>query len=436
MRKKPILLFFVLFYAVLLWGDEGFGDIFGETPAVIENQSSGFTASISGVIGMEMDYFMDNKLDSEVSANPYGDFVFNAGTDDIEATAVLSFSASDLESSLILDDIIDELYLNAFFSFGYIEMGHVIDPLNPLDQTNGVYLNLNDMKSSEIMVQFNFYMGETGLLELVYKPFYTSIAVATEGRWSVFDISALPGAQDIVIPETHKLAYSQAAARATFSAGPFDLGLMYYYGFMTEPGYKFTSTLTGPDPFDPADYTTTTDIVYTGAHLFGAEAAVAIGPFTVRTEVGYWLTEDLSGDNPELYNNRFVYLGGIDLTIPGTALFLSAQIKGAYVFLYDNVTDEDVDKMASYNNTALSNTIMATAEWPFLRDTMKLRVSALYQIESMGYMVVPVYFWNIKDDLEFSLYAKIFGGKASTGNNPYYSWDKNDSVSISLKYFF
>jgi len=426
----------------LIWADDGFGDIFGEVP--IEAGASKFTFNVSGEIGMSMDFYMDDVWDSETKATPYADIALEAGNETIEAKAAFSFSTDNLEAQLKVDDLIDELYVKAFFSFGYLEGGyiktewgkgdgdHVIDPLNPLDQSKGVYLDLNDMKSSEILSRLSIYLGGQGLLEFVYKPFFTPMEFSTEGRWSVFDMSSLPGAADIVEPETNKLKYSQAAARATVSLGAFDLGMMYYYGFMTEPGYKFTSTWVGPGP---ADYTTTTDIVYTGAHLFGIEAAWALGPLTMRTELGYWLTEDLDGDLPEFYNNRFVYLAGLDLTIPGTNLFLSAQIKGAYVFHYDGLVPTDVDVMAAYNNTAFANTVLATAELPFFKEKMKLRVTGLLQIESVGYMIVPSFFWNIKDDLELSVYAKIFGGN-NTGNNPYYSWDNNDSISMSMKYMF
>lgn len=404
-----------------LWGDDGFGDIFQDT------EQPAFSVDFSGTVGLKTDYYWDDGADSSVEALPSGEIKLKAGNDKIEGTVEISATPDQIR--------VDEISFRSFFPFGYLEGGyfirewgkgdgdHVLDPLNPIDQSRGFFLDLNDMKSPEILLGFNFYLGTWGNLELVYKPWYTPLSFATDGRWSVFDMTTLPGYASITIPDTHTLEYSQGAARGTATFGPVDLGLMYYFGFMTEPGYLI-------DYFGGS-----TDIVYTRAQLFGAEAAWALGPLTMRAEAGYWLTEDRGGDQPELYNDRFVYLAGMDMTIPGTTLFLSAQIKGAYVMRYSGLTAVDVDKMAAADDSPLSNRIIATAEWPFLRDKMKLRFTGLYEIEARGYMMAPQYFWNIRDDLELSLEGKIFGGE-DRGNSPWYSWDGNDSLSLSLRYYF
>lgn len=430
MIDKFALITFLFLCPFFIGADDGFGDIFGDAP--LAEESSKLPISVSGEIGMSMDYYLNDGLDSTIEAIATADIALEVATDSVEAKVAFTFSADDLDSLLTFDDLIDELYVKAFFPFGYLDGGyiktewgkgdgdHVLDPLNPLDQSNGLFLDLNKMKSSEILARLNLYLGGQGLLELVYKPFYTPVSFSTEGRWSVFDISTLPDYQNIVDPDTKTLKYSQAAARATGSFGAFDLGMMYYWGFMTEPGYKITLS---------------TDIVYTRAHLLGVEGAFPLGPFTLRTELGYWITEDMKGDAPEYYNNRFVYLAGFDVTIPGTSLFVSAQAKGSYVLKYDDQNPTDVDVMASYDSTAFSNTVMVTVELPFYREKMKLRLTGLLQIESLGYMIAPSYFWKIKDDLELSLNAKIFGGKDS-GLSPYKLWDNNDSISLSMSYKF
>lgn len=440
---KKLIILIILMHCFSLWAEDGFTDVFGENPQ--EDEAPGFSYKLSGEVGMGMDFYMDNGWDSEIKAYPYVLLFLEAGNEAIESKAAFAFSMEDFELQLKADDMIEELYLKTYFPFGYLEGGyiktewgkgdgdHVIDPLNPLDNSKGIHLDLNKMKSSEILARFGFYLWEFGLLELVYKPFFTPMEFDYTGRWKVFDRSILPGHENIVLPDTHTLRYGQAATRATFTAGALDLGLMYYYGFMTETGYKITSTLTGADPGNPAHYTPQANIAYTRAHLFGMEAAWALGLFTMRAELGYWLTEDLNGNAAELYNNRLVYLGGLDFTIPKINLFLSAQLKGSYVFHFDGLAISDADMMASFSDTAYSNTILSTVELPFLQDKMKLRLSGLLQIETVGYMVAFSYYWTILDDLELSVSTKIFGG---SNDSAYQRWDKNDSISMAMKYFF
>ncbi|MCK5674054.1 MAG: hypothetical protein KAH95_11800, partial [Spirochaetales bacterium] len=306
---------------------------------------------------------------------------------------------------------------------------------NPLDQSNGISSDINEMKRAELMAKMNFYMGDNGLLEMVYKPYYHPIETAplSTDRWNIKDLSVLPNMQ--TPPDTETPAYSQAAARLTTTLGNFDLGGMYYYGYMTEPGYKLTTTLTGPDPYNPADYTTTTDSIFTKAQLFGLEAGWALGLFTFRTEGGYWLTEDREGTVAQLYNDRAVWLAGFDFMIPGTGIFVSVQEFGSYVINFDSSIPMDMDAGMSYKDNAMTNSVIAAVDSSFYQDKMKIRLAGLYLFEANGYMILPTYIWNIEDDLELSVTGQIFGGD-DEGPNPYYAWRNNDSISINFKYIF
>ena len=438
MTRKVIIYWLIVLAAQLAWAGDGFDDFFSEDESSAEQVA--YAVAVGGEIGLGLTYYFDDGWGSMVSASPSSVLKIEATTDALEGAAVFSLEADGSGLPDAMTDVLDELYLKAFFPFGYLEAGllkvewgkgdgtHVIDPLNPLDQSEGIKTDILDLKRAEVMAMISFYLGENGLLELVYKPFFHPIQFATEGRWTI-------GAPDIIPPSTNTLGHSQAAARITGSAGFFDLGALYYYGFMSEPGYKFTTDFEGTDPLDPAHYTTTIDMVFTRAQIFGLEGVVAAGPFTIRTELGYWLTEDTAGSQPELYNDRFVYLSGIDLSIPGTSIFLSLQITGAYVLDYLDLAETDVDRMGSYNNTPHSTMIIGALDAPFARDSMKLRLGGLYAIQGEGYLLLPEYRWNIKDDLELRISGQIFGGK-DTGKSPYQSWDGNDNASVTITYMF
>lgn len=424
--KKVFVLILVLAAAGMLFAQDGFGDIFG-SEEVDEPQKN---IILNGQIGFNYKSYFDDGWDSDRIVVPSVNFNLLLSSDTVDAKIDLTLKADDLDSALTLDDIVDQILLRSFFSFGYLDLGlfktewgkgdgiHVIDPLNPLDQSNGISSDINEMKRSELMVKMNFYIGNNGLLELVYKPYYHSIETASTGRWSVKDLSALPPVQ--TPPETETSAYSQAAARLTGTLGIFDLGGMYYYGYMTKPGYRVT---------------TVTDIIYTKAQLFGLEAGWALGPFTFRTEGGFWLTEDRKGTEAHLYNDRAVWLTGLDFMIPGTTFFVSVQEFGSYVVNFDSSNLMDMDLGMSYNDTSVTNTVITAIEGSFQRDTMKIRLAGLYLFGANGYMILPSYSWNIEDDLELSVSFQFFGGN-DDDPIPYYAWRDNDSITLELKYIF
>lgn len=415
----------------LLWSQEGFGDIFGGSEEVISQKSG---VEITGEKGIKYSTYIDEEWDSERSFTPYSNLEFLLATDLIEAKTSLRLEVNNLQDTMSLDSFVDEIFLRSFFPLGYADVGyfktewgkgdgvHVVDPLNPLDQTKGILSDINEMKQSQVMVKLNSYMGERGLLEVVYKPNFTPIKTAESGRWAVADMSILPNLQDS--PDTDSYEYGEVAARLTGNLIGLDLGVIYYRGFMGEPGYKVS--FTGTDFMDPTHYQT--EEIYTKASLIGVELGGVFGPVTFRSEAGYWFTEDEDGSESHLYNNRVVWLGGVDFMVPGTSIFVSLQEYGKYIMDYEEDILGDVD-------LGMSNTIIGSIETPFYQDKMKLRLSGLYQFENKGYMVLPSFFWNIQDDLELSVTGQFFGGE-NEGFNPYYSWRKNDNISIELKYVF
>lgn len=431
---KKIIIFLMVFFLVSpLFSQEGFTDIFSdsETEDASEESSSasGIGLTVSGEAGFKHGFYFDNGWDSERITLPYANLLLQADTDDVQAKIRLSLD-DDLSSSITLYDVVDELSLSAFFPFGYLEAGlmkvewgkgdgiHVIDPLNPLDQRGGFSSDINELKRAEIMMKMNIYLGQNGLLEVVYKPFYHPYQTAASGRWMITDMSLIPRLQPP--PDTETWEYTQAAARITGAFQSLDLGLIYYYGYMSEPGLKFTAT---------------TDIVYTKAQLIGAEAAAVLGPLTLRGEAGLWISEDLDGSEAHLYNNRLSWLAGVDMMIPGTTLFVSIQEFGYYITDFSTVNPVDVNQSLTYNGKAYSNTLVAAIEGTFFKEQLKVRLSGLYLFEANGFMIMPQVFWYITDDLELSLSGTIIGGD-DTGKNPYYAWKDNDSICIELNYLF
>ncbi len=433
--RKIFVLIITFVIAGNIYSQVGFGSIF-DSEETAEPTSN---IEINGELGFDYKTYFNDSWDSEKVILPFADLNLLFVSDTFEGKIVLNIDAGDLDSNITMGNLIDELSLRTFFPFGYLDLGliktewgkgdglHVVDPLNPLDQTEGPSSDINELKRSELMAKMNFYIGNGGLLELVYKPYYHSVETASTGRWIVKDLPFL--LETSTLPNTESPSYTQAAVRFTTTIGNFDLGGSYYYGYMTEPGFKITYT----NPFDLDTYRA--NLVYTKAQLFGLEAGWAFGSFTFRTEGGYWLTEDSDGAEASLYNDRAVWLAGFDFMIPGTSLFVSVQEFGAYIMKFDTSNPMDVDLGMSYKENAMTNTVVAAVEGSFKQDTMKIRLAGLYLLGANGYMVLSSYTWNIEDDLELSVLGQIFGGD-NEGPSPYYAWRDNDSVTFSIKYIF
>jgi len=423
---------------------QGFEGIFDEP-----SEAAGLAVSLHGEVGVEFEYFTDDEWDSEAEARPSADVTLAAETPAADAVLSLHLETSEATGGALVGNVVDEAYVRSYFGFGHLTAGlmrvewgtgdglHAIDPLNATDQSGGPTSDYLDSRVPEAMVDMTFYLGGSATADFVYKPFFHPTAAALTGRWAVVDAASIPGFSGIEPVDVRTLEYSQAAARLAGSVGPADLGVVYYYGFMPEAGYEYTSTFTGTDPFDPTHYTITTDIVYTRGQLFGFEGAAALGPFTLRAETGYWLSEDTDGSVPELYNSRLVYLGGFDVTIPHTTAFFSAQVLGSYTFEASDLGPTDVDSLRLYDDATTSHLVVAALDVPFARDTAGVRLAGLYSIEASGYLVMPQLTWTIADGVELGVNGLIVGGEqVASENSPYYAWRNNDNVSLQFRYQF
>ncbi len=430
MRKSILMALLAACLCAASWAQDGLGDIFAETPAEDGSESGKAGIDFNGDAGVDLLYYLDEGTESAVEPAVTTNLTLAVKEKKAEATIVLSVTEDFKGNILTFDDIIDTASIRFFLPFGFLEAGllktewgkgdgiHAVDPLNPLDQSSGVKDDLDSMKTAVPMAKFRWSMTDQSSLELVYVPFFTPMAFAADGRWAVADYSMLPPLQPA--PDTKTLENFQAGARLTATLGAFDLGASYYYGYYAQPGLRIFMT---------------TDIVYTRAQLIAAEAAVAAGPFTIMAEGGYWLSEDGEGADAALYNSKVVYLAGIDYTVPGTELFLSVQLNGSWIQDFDDANPVDVDFMQAQDGKAFSNAIVAAADWPFLKEKLRLRLAGTYAIEARGYALLPSFSWKMTDNLELAVKAKIFGGEDVSGS-VYRLWDENDSIGISLKYQF
>jgi hypothetical protein len=414
---------------------DGSGDAVGaiaEEPEVL---------TISGELEAEFLSFLDDEEESELDMNLKGELEFAIHHKDDEGLLRLTTEIEkNEEGSVRWEDLVDEAWLRHYFGRGFFEAGytrlewgkgdglHALDPINPLDLSEGYTINIIDLKRPVPLLRTVLYTGgSNGMLEAVLIPEFKPAENASSGRWLPFASDALPPvAIEDGSPE-FSLENMQYALRYTFSTGPLDLGFQYYYGHLHDPGFRIIPTA---DPASPELSTR-----YTRVHIFGTEGAAALGIFTFREELGFILSEDEDGDEESLFNNRLVYLGGFDFTVPGTSLFLSAQLMGDYTFDTDDLSDSDVDELTGYGSPSHQNSLILSGEHPFNHDKLLLRLSGIYIVEAENYFIVPELLYDISDNMELAVSGEFYGGET----DPFgalANWKDNDLVRLKLRYSF
>jgi len=435
---------------VPLTAEEGFTDIFGSAEEVTALAAPLPTIVLSGTIGATYTIAPDTSdlLQSPVAALPFLNLNLQWNAGQTEAKSLLDLSPREMEAPLTWEEFLRELSVRQYFSWGHLEAGlltrewgkgegvHVVDPLNSLDQRYGIIPDLNAMKIPTMMVSVNL-QSDASALELVYLPFFQPMELAFSGEWAVADpqfATLITGAT--TIENTRTLSHGQFAARGRTTLGPADIGVVYYYGFQSQPGYEITMGLLSLDPlvYGPTGIDA---ILYTKSQLFGLEGALVLGPFTFLWEGGFWLSEDLQGTDATRYNSKLAYLGGIEFMLPGTSVFTSVQLSGHYVLGFEGLQFPDVDALQAYDNKAYANMLIAAVEIPLLRERLTVRLAGMYQLESRGYALLPAISWALNDNLELEVSSRVYGAAGTSAPASIYQrWDGNDVLEFRLTHVF
>jgi len=325
---------------------------------------------------------------------------------------------------------------SAFFTAGLVkkvwgkadEM-KVLDLLNPLDYTDFINRKRIERKTAQSMVNFNYVLGDNGLLELVYVLVFTPDVHPADGAWVTNDVrtfttlaATLPNLASE--PDTDRIDFSQSAARLTGTLGILDLGLMYYYGFFREPVIELDS------PLMPSSAA----ISYSRMHALGVEAAFVLKGFNIRLEGGVYLSEDSSGSDPYIHNHRAVYSAGFDRSLPagldfylemqGSVILGSDEISGLFASL-----DTDYDADGDYT----SNIFLTRLEGSYRNDKIRPQAVLVWNLEKRDWILRPGIELVLKDNISLEFTASVFEGDGDTN---FGQFDRNDFLQASFTYNF
>lgn len=415
----------------------------------------------------------------------------------------------------IAENSIDESYASFFydrftFHVGYMktvwgtgDQIHVVDLLNSNDYSdfiNPVYL---DRRSATGMFKFDIPLG-AAQLELAYLPVLNPDTVPETGPWSPQEIDVLNSLvsgyengldqfsaftddqitaftdpdQLLQFEDVQQLEDVQIGARLTTTAGRFDLGAIYYWGYLKTPvpiirladefnANAYVSALAGgdPDPTPPAPATDgTIRFVYPRMHAFGLESAAVFGPFNTRAEFAYYLTEDIEGDDPEMPNNSLNYLLGFDVDLPISSLNLNVQAIGSATLAANKIDDAGpivganpaiaggllaqgvdlsylviADPSARYNyqynddGIYTDHIVSAVLSDGYRNDRIRPEIGASFGVEYQDWRFRPALEWDLLDDATAEISYTIYAGDED-GRFGYY--DENDFIEILFRYSF
>ena len=442
MKKIITLLLLIAIMTIPLTASDGFDFIFDEEVVTQEEAPSSF--DISGKISTGLDSFINrnNLLDSEMS--PFADlqFTLNYSHPSLVGNAELNLGALT-ESSITYKDIIRELSLSYFIPNGKIQAGYfihrwgvvdtlrVVDILNANDFRSGLSMNQREMKISEPMILTQLYFNRSQI-ELIYKPIFTPIQMATSGRWNTTpsNLQVLMGnpKTTYTIPNTRTLDFGSVGARYKMPLGPVDMAFMYYRGYAEKPAISVTYTPPGvPDANTIFNLETT----YTMMNMIGTEINYVKGPFTFAAEGAFFISEDSDETNAALYNSKISYIGSVSYMIPSTTSYITASYSGTSILGYDENNFADVDTASGPQQ---DHNIIIGAHIPLMKEKLIIEAGLTYQIPTKGIALLSKIDYTLKDDITLTLEAHLFGTLDSNEDSIYKTWANNDSLTFSLSY--
>jgi len=222
-------------------------------------------------------------------------------------------------------------------------------------------------------------------------------------------------------PDTKKLDYGQAGLRLSAGLGGVDLGLQYFYGYLTTPAFDM-------NPASIAAAGGKIPVSWNRYHQLGADMATVLAGFNLRLEAGANLTEDLSGDDPLVYNPAIVWAAGFDREL-FAGVNLNLQATGKVRLFHDKIASPlDVE----YGSDITTTRIAALVSRSFAQERVKLELLGMLRLEQADYLVEPGIVF-VFGDAEVALRGRYFGGDAAGDLGQFH---EKSYVSLSSTYRF
>lgn len=484
------------------WGDETTSSSSGESLGGFWDR---FSVSGDAELGGRIYFGSTDAEKTTVNAIPKLEVGLNYEGDSTNFNAQINLSERTLLHNKmdILDEFHADLFLGDFvLSAGKMKVVwgkgdklHVLDNFNANDYTDFLIPDYLDRRIGEYMFRVQYNAPKIFRLEGIWTPVMRSEVYAENGKWAPEKVGSLTShitemggkevatalakkdaafaqfssaqqnssdaialaqtgaayqealteyitllnqanslSADDLYPDTNKLKYGQFGFYGNFSFGVVDLGISYYNGH-----YKQVST----DYTKLQSLSTVTDALhYDKLQVFGLDAQGAAGPFTLRGEFAYNLTNDKDGDDPWIHNNSISYLAGFDVSIPLHNLNVNVQATGNFVLHKDKLEDSvspfktfdvDYDPTGKYSN----NKLVVQLKDTFYYEKIELVVKGIYGFERQDLVLLPELSYKIRDGWKAKLSGMyIHNFRDDENDSEFAGWQDNSFIQLSVNYTF
>lgn len=426
--------------------------------------------------------FYKEETETQLSGEIFPEFRIFSDDGDIEENLMgeldIAYPGNTHEFKVLIDyqiSAVDEIdFAEAYYSYhgdkynlligkhrtiwGKGDKVHVLDHLNPQDMSDFINKDYKDRQIGEDMLKIDrYFRGGNAKIEFIYTPEFNGHRLADDpdsslGNWIInpfadsFELSDLAAAsqysqteiinkfEDAVEDEDN-----QFGLRFTDSRQGIDYGFSYYNGYFREASYNpqilnsiDSSDLKSGISADEFDQLLQkAELHYDEVDIFGFEMAKVIGNINSRLELAYYKTDDSSGDNPAVKNNRIAWVIGGDKNLPISNLNLNIQFTGEKI-----LDDKKIDKIdVDYNKDGDYTTHRAIVklEDSYSNEKIIPELTWIYNLNDSDYSLEAAVDYELQQDLHLELSHKVFSGDEGT---TFGQFEDNDFTSLGLRYSF
>lgn len=291
----------------------------------------------------------------------------------------------------------------------------VLDIINPHDYSDLTELNLNKTKIAQPMFFLVAYLPLDMKLDFIYLPIFEPNKIALSGRWQNNDLKKI---DEIKNEKTNTLSYSQGGLRYTASiAGNHDIGIQYFCGILHQPIITKSSK----------------QIIfsYNRYHHIGIDYSTLFGPLIIHAEFAANITNDLSGNKPDVYNPNLAWNIGLDYSLPynlNLNLVAAETIKLNTQNINKENSSDDIEKGSKITDTH----IMLAISQKLVRGAFEWKVASTFGLEDLDFMIVPsanLLLGSTVIDVGFGFFGGMKTGKFGRYIN-------NHFIKFSVGYIF
>jgi hypothetical protein len=420
----------------------GFSDEEAEGDSGSGEAVSGFgTVSIGGEVSASLTGFVGDFSDAEkVDLGDLFEAGLNFSASGANAEAVINLKLTPVFDGSSSPLSVDEAYIRAYFgsfdvegglrklTWGKADILGPLDVINPLDFSDYTRMNdAGDMKIARPLLHASFRIGSFTKLEGVFVPVFRGHNIDMEGRWKDARMAGMQDYPSVSLDyaKTQSLRYAQAGLRFTTSIGQSDIGAQYFYGNLFQPAYNLTGVLSSGVVL----------LDYNRYHQVGVDYAQVVAGFNIRAELAANITEDLGGDDKAVYNPALGWSLGFDRDLLW-GVNLNVEGLGSLRLLDGRVSEDQIYPGVFFDiegGTDMTATrIIMSLTKSFLRDTLEIRASAIWEIEERDCILMPAITWT-KGDVALVLSAGVFAGDKEGQFGQYHG---NNFLRAGISYTF